>query len=373
MSRAGCLGLAAICAAGACGGDGGGSEDLDAGETGPMVEYVAARATFLAVRADGGPWQRVEGDRAVFAATHDYEVAVVCRSDIGLGWSEQALVGEVLPVRTCREAPGVNVVIDVTSTWLGGVVFIGERATFGPDGVAFDVTLGRHDVIAMRMAAATTDVELVQVWRDVEIEGPRTFEVDLDAGTPPVEVALTVDGLPGNDLRLGASVQGLSAGGTAFQIFGRRPRVLPDAMRVPGDVQTVRVHGLGDGWLEVPVDERAQALTTPAEVLDASFRWPAAPVVSWPVAAGWEGAAATFGMEGRADFLRRWTMYASAGAMAAHAGTLEVAIPDVEGWDAGWWPDPGAALLWQVALARPRAGGGVEGLEADGTASGLDN
>ncbi|MBK9034762.1 MAG: hypothetical protein IPL61_26450 [Myxococcales bacterium] len=331
------------------------------GDNRPPEVVVSARgAAWIATRAaPAAPWVRTDGATAVFDADGDgatYDAVIVCRTDVGAGWSLTATYEDgVIWDRPCRAdvTGAVDVGFDLGSP--ADAVFIGEVANHAPATAPTQVPPGTYDVIAV-VDDAQGEPTRVELQRGVRIVAGTRVDVDVAAGgVDLVPIAVTVDGGRPDF----GSVTFTSAGGT-WASLGTAYRVVPAAARADGDLHLVTVFDR-DYFAEAPVDEAGIAFEREFVSPDVSFAWTDAPVATWRGAPGHRAR-----LDVVADNLASspgWFAYAYPAALANQTvegvTTLVMPAPVVDGWDPAWWPT-GPAYIG-LGLARGRADGGSAG------------
>jgi hypothetical protein len=324
----------------------------------PTIHVFAEGAQWMAVRpAPDAAWERHDGDDVRFEATGVFDVAVVCREDIGDGFSIHATADDALAYTElfCRFAGGVQPTFSITGR--ADAVFVGASASYLPNVVGQDIAPGTYDVVAQWLSDENT-TERVQVLRDVMVDGITPIPIDIGQyGLPPATATVTVDGETPDYL----DITGWTENETWFRFFGRTTFVLPPELTRPTDRQTARIYH-GDAWADVPVHAGDNDLVLPPDTLDATFSTTLPFAVSWQSSATWERVTlspsqTTTGGQG----LPRWRVYAYASTFAA-APRVELLVPDLAGWQASWMPDPARGHVVIATWERARADGGRGGI-----------
>jgi hypothetical protein len=341
-----------------------GCGDADPG----TVRISAPGARWMAVRAaEGEPWVRVDGAEASFEPRGVYDVAVVCRDDIGDGWSLRATARDGAEhTHVCRYPGGVVPRFAVTGA--ADVVFVGSSATYLPDGNGSEIAPGTYDVVAEQIGDASARTTRIQVLRDVVVDGSAPIPIDIDAlGVAPGALDLTIDGATPSS----GYITGQTAGGTWFALFGGFSAVIPDALLRPGDRQTARLYH-DDGWADVAVREGAVDVALPTAAFDVVYATDGGyPVATFTSPDDWN--LATFRVSqwtSVGEYPPWWRIYVHGGALDADTAggvtRVELVAPDIAGFGAGWMPDVTRAHRWSVMTERDRADGGKEGLVGGG-------
>lgn len=358
MSRALRTGLTLV-ALGGCG------DDLA-----PTIHVVAEGARWMAVRpAPDAAWQRLDGDDVRFEARGVFDVAVVCREDVGNGFSLRATADDALTYdeHLCRHRGGVQPRFDITGE--ADVIFVGASASYLPSIVGGDIAPGTYDVVALALSADPPQrIERIQIVRDVVVDGTATIPIDIAGlGLPPATATFTVDGEPPDY----AYVSGITANGTWFSLSGRGHVVLPVELTRPSDRQLARVYR-GGAWADVPVHAGENDIAMPPEPVETTFSAPAPPAaahaeVTWRSPVAWR--TVTLGVAQLTTTgagLPRWQVVAFPGAFVAGDGgtswTVELPVPELAGWQASWLADLARPHVVYATWERPRPDGGRGGI-----------
>ncbi len=343
--------IGGMAAASACGGD----------AAGTTIRVSAEGATWMAVRAgDGEPWQRLDGADVSFEARGLYDVAVVCREDIGDGWSMRATPDDGTRWSSvCRYAGTVQPRFAITGR--ADVVFVGRSASYPPAVSGEPIEPGTYDVVAMqRSTGVPARTERVQVIRGVVVDGVTPIAIDVGGlGLPPEAVTVRVAG-GAPDF---AYVSGTTAGGTWFSFQGVA-MALPAAHTLAGDRQLATIHD-GDAWAEVPIEPGDNDVIMPVVTVTPAFG--PGPAVTWPVTSEWPLVTlSTFqwSQSGPAPPWWRFHVYSDALSASVVDGVarVELVTPELEGWRPGWMTDLTRPHQVTATWSRPRADGGREGL-----------
>ncbi len=351
MNRVAPLGLVALMAAG-CG------DNLA-----PRVEVQSPGAVWIAYRPrPAEAWTRVDGGAASFDADptgQPYDVVVVCRADVGAGWSLTASYEDGLGwSRGCAAAPATTVTLGFDVTGPVHEVWVRDAVTVAPTTDTLTVPAGESDVLAIAVDSGLRPAR-VQLQRGLVLDRDQRVAIDVAGrGVDLKPVAVTVDGATPTF----AMVQLVTAGATRAPLSTVGARVLPDDMIVPGDTQTVEARK-GDAWAKVAIDERDLDVSLPAPSPNLGFTWTDRPAWQWSGASGYRATLTVVD----ASTAVSWTVFAYPGALTARTAglitTQGLEAPAVPGWDPAWWPAHGAAdtYTWSARLTRDRQDGGTEG------------
>lgn len=354
MWRALLIGLLLAASAGGCG------DNLAA-----TIEIDAPGARWMAVRASpGAAWERFDGDNVRFDAHGAFDVAVVCRDDIGDGFSIRATPDDGVRYRqVCRYPGGVTPQFAVTGR--ADSVFVGVSASYLPNVIGQDIPAGTYDVVATQLSTEfPSGTQRVQVIRDVELaEGGPPIAIDIDQlGLPPAQANLMLDGA---DLRF-AYVTGWTEGGTWFRFDGDAHYLLPEPMTRPGDRQLATIYDNDDHWAEVPVHAGDNLITLPPDSVDATFSHVSPASVTWHSTALWDMVTLeTTTWTTMGPNLPRWHIFAYAGAFTETtdgALSVELPVPDLADWQARWMTDLTGPHLLYASWQRARLDGGRGGV-----------
>lgn len=344
------------------------------GEPQDEVTVSVGAARWMAVRTTEEPgWRKVDGEVTRIATDGDFEVAVVCREDIGDGWTWLATPGDIEPdddgVRllesNCRSPGGATVVFDVVGDVYG--IYIGTGATYGPTSYSTEIEPGVHDVVAVRNVAEPGGAaERVQIIRGVRIEpGMNRIAIDVEAMGQPLAAA-TVE-INGEAPRF-AYHYGYTAGGTWFRIedgafFDGDLLVLPPALAVDGDREYSYVSLDGDRWLDVMIHDGLNALVTDTPVVDATFliggttmqlSWPATAVYDRMTLGSWQ-------IINDSPDRPAWSLRAYRGALANRTAggttTVTMSPPDLPEFQPAWFTNFDAAYMRTANWWHVRADG----------------
>ena len=323
------------------------------------IHVVAEGARWMAVRpAPDAAWQRFDGDDVRFEAHGVFDVAVVCREDIGDGFTIRATAGDGLRYddALCRRRGGITPQFAITGR--ADAIFVGYSASYLPNIVGQDIEAGTYDVVAQQLSTDQPQrTERIQVLRDVVIDGTAPIPIDIDQlGLPPAPATVTVDGASPDY----AYMTGMTANGTWFTFFSRGVVVLPVELTRPSDRQVATLYR-GNSWAEVPVRAGDNDLVLPPDTVDASFSHAMPPSVTWSSPTAWDRvtfqtAQWTTGGPG----LPRWRIIAYAGAF--ESSTVDLPVPDLAGWQARWMTDVAGPHLLYASWEQTRADGGRGGV-----------
>lgn len=331
----------------------------------PTIHVAAEGARWMAVRsAPDAAWERFDGDDVRFEARGVFDVAVVCRDDIGAGWSLRATADDAVRFDedVCRRRGGVQPRFDITGA--ANVIYVGASASYLPEIVGQDIAPGTYDVIALALSADPPQrIERVQVLRDVVVDGATAIPIDIARdGLPPAAATLTVDGAAPDY----ASITGVTANDTFFSLSGRGHVVLPVELTRASDRQVARVHR-GEAWADVPVRAGDNEIALPPEPVDATFAPAPGAAVTWRSPTAW--GAVTLGIAQvttTGTGLPSWRVVAYPGAFEAGDGgtswSVALPVPDLAGWQAGWTPDLTREHVVYATWERARLDGGRSGV-----------
>jgi hypothetical protein len=324
----------------------------------PTVHVFAEGAQWMAVRpTPDAAWERHDGEDVRFETTDVFDVAVVCREDIGGGFSIHAapIDGLAYTEYFCRRTGGVQPTLAITGR--ADAVFVGASASYLPSVVGQDIVPGTYDVVAQWLSDENT-TERVQVLRGVRVDGITPIPIDVGQyGLPPAAAIVTVDGETPDYL----DITGLTATRTWFRFFGRTNFVLPPELTRPTDRQTALVYH-GDAWAEAPVYAGENDLALPPDTLDATFSTTLPFAVSWQSSATWERVTLSPSQStSSGQGLPRWHVYAYASTFAT-APRVELLVPDLADWQASWMPDPSRGHVVIATWERARVDGGRGGI-----------
>lgn len=335
MSRS----VLAVVVAGAvgCGGD---------AETQPLT-LVAPGAAWMAVRTSEAPdWRRIDAPVARVESAGVIEAVVVCRGDIGAGWTWLATAGDggddETVERTCAEPRGATAIFDVVGEV--DAIYAGGEVTYGPTSFTLGLPPGVHDVVAVRKGPDGVTDELMQVIRGVEFTGVGTrVPIDLDTfGQPTSTATVTLNG----EQPWFLGYRGFTATGTWFTL-GRQGgvRTMPPALRVEGDRELVYAPIQDGRWVELEIDDGPNLLTTDAPVVSATFGAAASAVtVTWPATDRWDVVRlrASRYVDDSIEY-PMWDVIAYPDAIDHHTRdgsvTLTLAAPTMDGFEPTWFPD----------------------------------
>jgi hypothetical protein len=321
------------------------------------IEIDALGARWMAVRAaPDAAWERFDGENVRFDARGVFDVAVVCRDDIGDGFTIRATPDDgVTYHQICRYPGGVIPQFAITGSVTS--IFVGVSASYLPNVVGQDIPPGTYDVVATQYSTQTAGtVERVQVLRDVVVDGTTPIPIDVDQfGLPPAQARVTIDGAPPQF----AYVHGETANGTSFLLEGPM-LVLPTELTQPTDRQIANVYDASNHWAEVAVHAGDNDVTLPPDTVDAAFSHVSPPSVTWTSTAAWDKV--TFDVSAWTTMganLPRWRLYAYAGAFTDH---VEMPVPDLADWQARWMTDLSGPHVMQAVWDRARLDGGHGGV-----------
>lgn len=325
----------------------------------PTVTITADGAAWLAVEADGR-WTRYEASPVTVVARGRYQAVVVCKADVGLGWSVVAYAEDVpavtYPCAAAEPAVGDRVAVGFASGVDVEVNFAGRSLVIPADG-AIDVPRGTYDVVAHTLPQlGDPRPPRVEVLRNLSITDARQVALHVDrVGIDAVPAGITVRGA----LAQYTTVVTATAGGSWFRNGGvfQQPWVLSaTAVRATdrSEATVTRDHGWARFPYRGPVD-----LRLPDEPVAATLRWAPLPVAEVVTAGDWHWLGLWVGdLE-----LRKWQVWAEPALVAAE-GELRLAAPAVDGWNPAWLPDPARPSWWELRWTRDREGGGFEGRHA---------
>ena len=336
-----------------------GSVGLGCGDDLPStIEIDSPGARWMAVRAaPDAAWERFEGENVRFDARGVFDVAVVCRDDIGDGFTIHASPADgVTYHQICRYPGGVIPQFAITGRVTS--IFVGVSASYLPNVVGQDIPAGTYDVVATQYSTTLPGTtERVQVLRDVVVDGTTPIPIDVGRfGLPPAEARVTIDGAPAQF----AAVHGETANGTWFLFEGRAKYVLPVELTRPSDEQIANVYDASDHWAEVTVHAGDNDISMPPDTVDATFSHVSPASVTWTSTAAWDkvtfdvSAWTTMGMN-----LPRWRVYAYANAFTDH---VEMPVPDLADWQARWMTDLSSPHVMRAVWDRARLDGGHGGV-----------
>lgn len=331
----------------------------------PTIRVVAEGARWMAVRpSPDAAWARLDGDDVQFEARGVFDVAVVCREDIGDGFSLRATADDlfVYDEEYCQRSGSIVPQFDITGRV--SQIFVGTSASYLPNIVGGGVDPGTYDVVAMQLGADPPQrIERMQVIRDVVLDGATPIPIDVDRyGLPPATVMLTVNGEQADY----AYITGWTGNGTWFNLQSRSYVVLPVELTRPSDRQVARIYR-GDAWADAPVHAGENDLALPPDAVAATFSHAQPPSVTWRSATAWERV--TFSAQQwntSGPGLPRWRVVAYPSSWSTSDGgaswSVDLPMPDVAGWNAGWMTDMDAPHIVFASWERARADGGRGGI-----------
>lgn len=338
------------------------------GDDPPTITLHARGAAMVAVDTGAGWEPRAAGDVTFSEPDGVYRLAVVCRADVGFARFDVAAPGDATEyARDCTPAVAATEVVtfDVRGDVYG--IFIGDVATY--TGTSALVAPGTYDVVATVDDGFANTVR-AQVIRDVVVNGPTTITIDVAGAGQSLE-----------DLELRAEppverqqVTGVTRRGTWFQLAAPTPRRLPPALRVAGDVHTLRAsRWITDGADHGRRAERAIVIADDSRVIDATlvdsgetvtYAADPAPTVTWSSTDGWTAVTLSVAQLNEVA-LPAWMLGATPAALARGA---VLAMPDrPPGWQAAWDVDPAGGFQWTSALFRDHDDGGWDALRTGGS------
>jgi hypothetical protein len=328
------------------------------------IEIDAPGARWMAVRASpDAAWERFDGENVRFDARGAFDVAVVCRDDIGDGFTIRATPDDGVTYRGMCRYPG-GVVPQFAITGRADMIFVSVSASYPPSIVGQDIPAGTYDVVAAQLSADFPQrTERVQVLRDVVVDGTAPIAIDIDQfGLPPAEARVTIDGA----VPRFAFVTGATANGTWFRFDGRAMYTLPVELTRATDRQVATVYDNGEQWAEVPIHAGDNDITLPGDAVDVTFSHVTPASVTWRSPSPWDRV--TFAVSQWSTSgpnLPRWTVIAHAGAFidaGDGARAVELAVPDLADWQTRWMTDLSAEHFFYASWERARLDGGRGGV-----------
>jgi hypothetical protein len=322
------------------------------------IEIDAPGARWMAVRAaPDAPWERFDGHDVRFDARGAFDVAVVCRDDVGDGFTIRATPGDAVTYRQpCSGLGGIVPRFVITGRVTS--IFVGVSASYLPNTLGEEIVPGTYDVIATQYSTEPpTRTERVQVLRDVVVDGTTPIPIDVDRfGLPPAVARVTIDGAPPQF----AFAHGETANGTWFLFEGPETYVLPTELTRPTDQHIATVYDARAHWADVPVHAGDNDISIPDDTVDATFSHVSPPSLTWSSTASWD--LLTFSVSAwttNGPSLPRWRLLAYPGALTAR---VEMPVPDLADWQAGWMTDLSGPHLMQAVWTRARLDGGRGGV-----------
>jgi hypothetical protein len=328
------------------------------------IEIDAPGARWMAVRASpDAAWERYDGDVVRFEARGAFDVAVVCRDDVGDGFTIRATPDDGLVYDDILCGRRGTITPQFAVTGRADVIFVGYSANYVPNVAGEPIAPGTYDVIAEQLSTDFQQTERVQVLRDVVVDGVTPIAIDVDQlGVPPADATVTVDGGATPDF---VDVTGETGNGTWFRFFGRSLHVMPPDHARAGDREVAQVYD-GEEWANVVVHAGANDVRLPHDTLDATFSHVEPATVTWRSSTSWD--TVTFRVDAWTTIgphLPRWRIIAQPGAFRDTGDgrfAVELPVPDLADWKASWMTDLAAPHFMYASWDRARLDGGHGGV-----------
>jgi len=271
------LATALFCGTAACGDDGhhapntapDASVDAEAGAdititvyaADPIVGYIAANATLVAIQDEAGDWKPLTGTEGVYKAKvtgYKYGVAVGCdngpssASRLSVSYQtvddDRAVTASGCDLPPSQPPPRAHVHVKLSglAADANAEVAVGLEAVSGSNDFTLDVSKGKHPVFARTIASDLGSSLLVWRGPTLDIQSDLELAYDFGALAKPVEqLPLTVQGAVSGDRVAVSSL--LRVPGTFARISTRTEQdpklydVVPASLRAPGDTTELKL------------------------------------------------------------------------------------------------------------------------------------